>query len=57
MNLQALLEQLRSVHGSTEVVLRDLNGLDWKLEPDLVFEDDGILVFDTQNINRVDPAD
>lgn len=54
------LQKLETVDGQCEmtVVIRDLNGLDWELEPDmLVPESSGAyqLVINSENINRLPP--
>lgn len=37
-----------------DVVIRDVNGLDWELEPRLIFVEHDRVVIDSTGINRVE---
>lgn len=59
MKFRELMAQLQELHEQhsidtldKDVVIRDLNGLDWELESRLVFVEPDRVVFDSTGINR-----
>lgn len=53
MKVHELTRILSQLNPDLELTLRDLNGLDWFMEPKNIREEDGHVVIDTQGINRV----
>lgn len=52
MTVRELIDALEEFYGAAEVVLEDVNGLHWKMEPSLVRLDGGRVVIGAKDLNR-----
>jgi hypothetical protein len=52
MKVCELIALLSSLDNSREVVLEDLNGLHWEMEPSLVRIEGGVVVLGAKDINE-----
>ena len=54
MKVRELIRLLKELDSNAKVVLEDLNGLQWDMEPDLLYADEtGDVIITTLNINEV----